>query len=193
MFDWTSHTSPIDVGGRNRTPSSSQTTASPAPATPVRKHTLFRSESGQAAVEFALCVPVLCLIVLALIDFGKATNYWLDANQLANVGARLAAVVGPDPAKQPAPSLTKWVQAQAETTELRNGTGSVTSPAKVCITFLTGPTGTSGQIGDPVRVTVEAPYKWIPFVGGGTFTIRANATMRLEQRADPALNGQCSS
>jgi hypothetical protein len=131
------------------------------------------------------------LIVLALIDFGKAANYWLDANQLANVGARLAAVAGTSP--QPSPTLTKWVQAQAETTELRNGTGSVTSPAKVCITFLTGPTGTTGQIGDPVRVTVTAPYKWIPFVGGATLNLSANATMRLEQRADPALNGQCSS
>lgn len=151
----------------------------------------FGGENGQAAVEFALCVPVLCLIVLALIDFAKAANYWLDANQLANIGARLAAVAGTTP--QPSPTLTKWVQQRAETTELRNGTGSVTSPAKVCITFMTGPTGTTGQIGDPVKVTVEAPYKWIPFIGGGTFTLRANATMRLESRPDPALNGQCSS
>jgi len=190
MFDRISHTPPIGVGGPNRTPSSAQTTAS-TPARPMQKRNSFGSENGQAAVEFALCVPVLCLIVLALIDFGKAVNYWQDANQLANVGARLAAVAGTT--AQPSPTLTQWVQQQAETTELRNGTGSVTSPAKVCITFLTGPTGTTGQIGDPVRVTVTAPYQWIPFVGGGTLNISANATMRLEQRPDPALNGQCSS
>jgi Flp pilus assembly protein TadG len=190
MFDRISHTPPIAVGGRMRTPPSPQATAS-APVKRMQRHQRLRNENGQAAVEFALCVPVLCLIVLALIDFGKAANYWLDANQLANVGARLAAVAGTT--NQPDPTLTKWVQAQAETTELRNGTGSVTSPAKVCITFLTGPTGTTGQIGDPVRVTVTAPYKWIPFVGGATLNLSANATMRLEQRADPALNGQCSS
>jgi hypothetical protein len=44
-----------------------------------------------------------------------------------------------------------------------------------------------------VRVTVTAPYKWIPFVGGATLNLSANATMRLESRPDPALNGQCSS
>jgi Flp pilus assembly protein TadG len=190
MFNRISHTPPIGVGGHSGTPSSAATAAS-TPAQRTQRRNRFGREDGQAAVEFALCVPVLCLIVLALIDFGKAANYWLDANQLANVGARLAAVAGTSP--QPSPTLTKWVQAQAETTELRNGTGSVTSPAKVCITFLTGPTGTTGQIGDPVRVTVTAPYKWIPFVGGATLNLSANATMRLEQRADPALNGQCSS
>jgi Flp pilus assembly protein TadG len=190
MFDRISHDPPIGVGGHDGTPSSVRTAAS-TPAMRAKKRNRFGREDGQAAVEFALCVPVLCLIVLALIDFGKAVNYWLDANQLANVGARLAAVAGTTP--QPSPTLTKWVQAQAETSELRNGTGSLTSPAKVCITFLTGPSGTTGQIGDPVQVTVTAPYKWIPFVGGATMDISADATMRLEQRADPALNGQCSS
>jgi Flp pilus assembly protein TadG len=194
MFNRISHAPPTRVGRRDGTPSSPQT-AAPAPAATqgARRRTRLGSERGQAAVELALCVPVLCLIVLALIDFGKAMNYWLDANHLANEGARLAAVVGTDPSRQPSPSLTKWIQQLAGSTELLNGTGSVTSPAKVCITFLTGSTGTTGQIGDPVKVTVTAPYKWIPFVGGGTFPIKADATMRLEQRADPALNGQCSS
>jgi Flp pilus assembly protein TadG len=181
---------PISSSARyGRTPSGSLESAASAPA--ARTRTRWRSERGQAAVEFALVVPVLCLIVLALIDFGKAVNYWLDANHLANEGARLAAVLGNS--AQPSPTLTQWVQQQAETTELRNGTGSVTSPAKICVTFLAGPTGTTGQIGDPVKVTVTAPYQWIPFVGGGTFTISADATMRLERQPPAGLNGQCSS
>jgi hypothetical protein len=139
-------------------------------------------------------VPIICLLVLALIDFGKALNYWLNANQLANLGVRAAAVIGADP--QPSPSLAGWVQSQAETSELRNGTGSITSPAKVCIKFLPNPdpnqSGSTGQVGDPVQVSVTAPYKWIPFVGGATFTITATSTMRLERQPDPALNGECS-
>ena len=175
--------------GREGTPSGSLEPATSPSA--GRKRLRLRSERGQAAVEFALVVPVLCLVVLALIDFGKAINYWLDANHLANEGARLAAVLGDS--AQPSPTLTQWVQQQAETSELRDGTGSVTSPAKICVTFLPGPTGTTGQIGDPVKVTVSAPYKWIPFVGAGTFTISANATMRLERQPPAGLNGQCSS
>jgi Flp pilus assembly protein TadG len=138
-----------------------------------------RDETGQAAVEFGLVVPFVCLLVWALLQFGLALNYYIDVTHLANEGARLAAVVGNQ--AQPGGDLKSWIQQQAETTELRNGTGSVTTPAQVCVTFLTGPTGTKGQIGDPVQVTVSAPYKWIPFIGGGTLTIKSSSTMRLEQ------------
>jgi Flp pilus assembly protein TadG len=134
-----------------------------------------RSERGQAAVEFALVVPVICLLVLALIDFGKALNYWLDTSHLANEGARMAAVLGNSP--EPGGNWKQWIQQHAETTELRNGTGSVTSPAQVCVSFPNG----APKIGDPVTVTVSAPYKWIPFVGGATVNLRAEATMRLER------------
>jgi len=134
-----------------------------------------RSERGQAAVEFALVVPVMCLLVLALIDFGKALNYWLDTSHLANEGARMAAVIGNSP--QPGGDFKAWIQQQAETKELRNGTGSVTSAARVCVSF---PNGTP-KIGDPVKVTVSANYKWLPFVGGATVTVKGESTMRLER------------
>src|SRR5215510_4490012 len=71
-----------------------------------------RAQSGQAAVEFALVVPLLCLIILALVDFGKGVNYWLDANHLAHEGARMAAVLGDQP--QPGGDLKEWIQQQAE-------------------------------------------------------------------------------
>jgi Flp pilus assembly protein TadG len=138
-----------------------------------------RGESGQAAVEFGLVVPFVCLLVWALVEFGLALNYYVDVTHLANEGARLAAVVGNSP--QPGGDLKSWIQSQAETTELRNGTGSVTSPAEVCVTFLTGSSGTKGQIGDPVQVTVSAPYQWIPFIGGGTLNIKGSSVMRLER------------
>ena len=51
-----------------------------------------RGESGQSAVEFALVVPILCVIVLAMVDFGKAMNYWLDLNHVASETVRKAAV-----------------------------------------------------------------------------------------------------
>jgi TadE-like protein len=178
---------PVVTGGNGWAPSDPE-----APTTaPARERLGSSGERGQAAVEFALVVPVICLLVLALIDFAKVLNYWLDANRLANQGVRQAAVIGTSP--QPSPSLAGWIQQQAETTELRDGSGSVTSPAQVCITFLTNPvTGTSGRVGDPVKVTVTAPYKWIPFVGGATLDITAESTMRLERLPDPSLNGQCS-
>ena len=50
----------------------------------------------------------------------------------------------------------------------------------------------AGRVGDPIKVKVTANYKWMPFVGGATFPIKAESTMRLERPANPALNGQCS-
>ena len=159
-----------------------------APTPPRRSLARFACERGQAAVEFALVAIPMCLMVLALIDFAKGLDYWLDINHLANLGARQAAVVGNS--SQPSGNLACWVQGQAQSTELRDGgTSSVSSKMGVTINFLTGPTGTSGQIGDPVQVTVSAPYSMIPFAGGVSMTLRARATMRLERLPDPALNG----
>ena len=77
---------------------------------------------------------------------------------------------------EPGGNLKQWIQQQAETNELRNGTGSVTSPARVCISFPDG-----RGVGKPVTVTVTADYEWIPFVGAGTLHISGSSTMRLEQ------------
>ena len=164
--------SPIDSCGHGWTPSRSPS----AGTTASTKARTLRSERGQAAVEFALVVPVLCLVVLALVDFGKALNYWLDTSHLAAEGARLAAVLGNSP--EPGGDWKNWIQQQAESKELRDGTGSVTSAAVVSVCL---PNGTPAKIGDPVRVTVTADYKWIPFVGGATISLRSNSTMRLER------------
>jgi Flp pilus assembly protein TadG len=92
-----------------------------------------RGESGQSAVEFALVVPFLCLLVLALVEFGKGVNYWLDANHLSGEGARLASVLGNH--AEPGGNMKRWIQQQAETNELRDGTGPVTAEARVCVDF----------------------------------------------------------
>ena len=49
-------------------------------------------EEGQATVEFAIVIPLLLLLIVGIIEFGKAFNYWIDLNHLANEGARWAAV-----------------------------------------------------------------------------------------------------
>jgi Flp pilus assembly protein TadG len=141
-----------------------------------------RDESGVALVEFALVLPLLLLLLFGMLDFGKAFNYWIDETHLANETARWA-VVNNNPGSG---SLQAWALSQADTAELQNGgTSSVPTQAQVCITFPTNSqTGTSGLVGDPVRVTVSVGYNWLPFVGnriGSTsVTVVGDATMRLE-------------
>jgi len=53
-------------------------------------------DRGAAAVEFALLLPVLLLIVFGLIDFGRALNAQITLTQAAREGARLDALGQPN-------------------------------------------------------------------------------------------------
>ena len=54
--------------------------------------------------------------------------------------------------------------------------------------LLSGRRGSSndGTVGSPVRVNMDAPFKFVPILGIGTITLRGRATMRLEQTTDPS-------
>jgi hypothetical protein len=58
------------------------------------------ADRGAVAVEFALVLPVLLLIVFAIIDFGRALNAQIDLTGAAREGVRLAALGYPDAAIQ---------------------------------------------------------------------------------------------
>ncbi len=143
-----------------------------------------RREDGQALVELALVLPVLLLAVFGILDFGRAMNYDEQATHLANQVARYAAV-GELPAGASASgTLGAWLRAQAgqggpvDSGELANGSGSVTVPLKVCVSY---PNGTS-NVSDPVTVSMSFTYSWVPVLDLGvtSTTITRSATMRIE-------------
>lgn len=143
-----------------------------------------RGESGQGVVEFAMVVPLLCVLVLVFVDFAKSMNYWLDLNHVAAEGARKAAVNQYPTAGE----YQTYVRDRLETTELRSGgTDSVPSGAEIAICLPEG-----SDVGDPVTVQVTVDYDWIPFISSGTFGIKGTATMRLEQPADYSGVGTCT-
>jgi Flp pilus assembly protein TadG len=51
-----------------------------------------RGESGQALVEFALVLPLLALIILAIVQFGIAYNHYITLTDATRAGARKATV-----------------------------------------------------------------------------------------------------
>jgi Flp pilus assembly protein TadG len=156
------------------------------------------SERGQGLVEFALVLPLLLIVILGIVDFGKAYGYKNDETHLANAAARYAAVNG-FPIDKPAPNqnaIAESVKATAPN-ELKNGTGSITPAGTgVTITFAfsnpTPPASVNHCIGDPVTVTVQAHYNWLHFLSFSgalpTFgaDIKSSATMRLEKKYDDA-------
>jgi Flp pilus assembly protein TadG len=145
-----------------------------------------RDDSGQSLIEFALALPILCFLILALFDFGTGIFYWLDATHVANEGARLAAVAGPS--QTSCSALATFIQ-QETSGQLKGGNASasgVQSASKVAISFPQG-----AQIGNPVTVTVTASFKYVPagYIPG-SMPISASATMRLEQT--PGFTSGCS-
>ena len=155
---------------------------SPEGAQSSRRRGRLRSEGGQAAVEFALVVPLLCLIIIAMLHFGKVMNYWLDLNHVASEGARKAAV---NTFASDADYVT-YVRGRLETGELRTG-GTTSIPAASTINICL-PEGS--DVGDPVTVQVAVGYS-LPFIGTSV-ELRGTASMRLEQPADYAGGGACT-
>src|ERR671937_979226 len=171
-------------------------------------------ERGTALVELSLVLPLLMLLLLGMLDFGKAFNAWIDEQHLANEGARLAAVnYGVASCTNPNPDicLAQYIQQNADTPELKTGRGKECStsgcfapaqnPAKVCISYPSNTANTpatSGQLGDPVQVTVSVDYQWLNYLTakvplpGGKTTISGTASMRLEQPAPTAAIGTTS-
>jgi Flp pilus assembly protein TadG len=153
-------------------------------------------ESGVALVEFALVLPLVLILLLGIIDVGKAVNYWNDETHLANEAARYVAVnKSPDPNWAANPTTANYkvntaVKNQADTGELRSGgTQSISSPgANICIYF---PAGTH-NVNDPVKVVVTAQYNWLAYLVGRALpahsTLTATSTMRIEQAPTDPTN-----
>ena len=129
-----------------------------------------------------MVVPLLCLIIVAILHFGKVMNYWLDLNHVASEGARKAAVNTFTSDGE----YETFLRNRLETAELRTGgTSSIPAPSTINVCLPEG-----GDVGDPVMVQVAAAYS-MPLIGK-TITLRGRATMRLEQPADFAGAGTCA-
>lgn len=154
---------------------------------PLRRR--LRGESGVAIVEFALVMPLLCFIVVLVLDFGRAFNYWIDTTHLASEGARLAAVDHVPSETVPGCTFTTvqtYIRCKADTVELRDGTSRwVTAPLDVCVTN----PGTTSKVGDPVEVSVSTTYHFLPILNAGTINLEGTATMRREVLANHVSSG----
>ena len=132
-------------------------------------------ESGQAMVEFALILIPLLILVVGIIQFGIALNYWLDMNRLSNQGARWAVVDGYPGCNDSVStgcgtSLQQYISCQRLPNALK--------PA-VDISFPDGPS----TFGNSVQVKVTSPYTFRAIMKLGTINLAARTTMRIERNA----------
>jgi hypothetical protein len=169
-----------------------------------------RNERGQAVVEFALILPVFLLLVMGIIQFGIGLNYWLDLQRVANQGARWGAVNNwpPDcPAGtvnvtnggtgcNATPACSARAQPTHATLQNTLSCSLLTKGEKNTTVLVCYPPGSTGKVGDPVRVQLSRPFNviGIPFLPGGlrSIQIHGSATMRLEQSQAAADGGLLS-
>ena len=122
-----------------------------------------RSESGATAVEFALILPLLILLVFGIVSFGFAFNRMQGLHAAAREGARLGSV----------PGVTVG-QVQSRVTDALDG---------VSVTLNGAPAvdACDGSIGDTVVVTVSADTDLeIPLWGSQTITMTGRGEFRCE-------------
>lgn len=143
-----------------------------------------RRQSGVAAVEFALVLPVLVLLLTLPLFFGRCFWHYTVLQKAAHDAARFMATVPIADIKNPtramdAAALAKFI-ATEETAELRPG-GMY--PVSIDIFCDAG----SCNFGQPVKVralvrirmfdTVFGQYTW-PFIGDDGLVLEADVSMR---------------
>ncbi|MFL5338316.1 MAG: TadE family protein [Geminicoccaceae bacterium] len=139
------------------------------------------SESGQAAIEYALVLPVVLIMLLAIMDFGIVYNFWNNETEAAGATARFAAV-GRNPG--PGTTLQASMRDQLASNALRNGgTDRVPNRADICVSFPDG-----RGVGKKVVVTVSTDYHWIPFVPwlGDRVPVHISGRATMRQETTPS-------
>jgi len=133
-----------------------------------------KNERGQALVEFALLLPFLMLLVIGVVEMGRAWNVKQVITDAAREGARVAVVANP------AIISTAQVDSVVKAYTARAGVDS----AQVTITY---PLGFKTGTGNITAVEVSVPFRFIALhrlatlvTSSGLMTLRSTARMRNE-------------
>lgn len=125
------------------------------------------SDRGAAAVEFALVLPVLLLMLFGIIDFGRLYNAQITLTQASREGARLAALG--------TSSANVAIRTKAAATGL--------DPIKVTVTVTTACAAAStgdGKVRSTYPFTFLTPISSIVGLLGAPVTVQATGVMPCE-------------
>ncbi len=121
-----------------------------------------KNEKGASAVEFALILPILVLLIFGIVEFGIAFNNYITITHAAREGARLAAVDFNNP------DLKAIIVERAYPVAVTEDDVVITTPL-----------GT--KIGDPVEVEITYDFTvTIPLAGSWDIPLKNKAIMRIE-------------
>lgn len=122
-----------------------------------------RGERGAAAVEFALVVPLLLLLVLGIAEFGRAYNTSATLASAARTGARTMAL------ENSAGAARTATQAAA--------TGLSLSTSQIAVTPSSCPASSTGST-TLVTVSITYPMTFVTGLFGSSVTLHGTGVMR---------------
>lgn len=129
------------------------------------KHRLLAHTEGASAVEFAIILPVLALLICGLIDFGNLYYQMHTVNEAARAGARYGSV---DSTLANIPTdVTQYIQNNYSN--------------KLQVTILPSPLVSQGKITVTVSNSVKIFTPLISaFFSSNPYTIKGSCVMELE-------------
>lgn len=122
-----------------------------------------KGERGAAAVEFALVVPLLLLLVVGIAEFGRAYNISTTLASAARTGARTMALENSASA--------------ARTATQGAATGLTLSASQITITPSSCPSPSTGTT-TLVTVSVTYPMTFVTKLLGPSITLKGTGVMR---------------
>jgi Flp pilus assembly protein TadG len=135
-------------------------------------------------VELALILPVLLLIVLVAVDFGRVFYSWITVTNASRVAASYAS--GEANATYPNAKYTALVQAETPDDAICPVVANTYDPD-----YIDGPdAGTfAGDVGDSVRVSVSCTFRMLtPIIGSilsNSITVGSESTFPVRSGATP--------
>jgi Flp pilus assembly protein TadG len=115
-----------------------------------------RRDRGAVIVEFALVLPLLLILLIGIVEFGRAYNTQIALQGAAREGARALAL------------------GESASTAVANASGGISMTVSA-----TTPCPAGNPASSYASVTTSTPFTFgIPFVNLGTRTLNATASMR---------------
>lgn len=127
---------------------------------------------GQAMVEFAIVLPLLLILLIAVFEFGRAWNVYHAVTDAARLGARSAVVADPVTTQDSVYAIIRRALSRAAI-DTNNATISMTG-------WRTGS-------GTPASINIQVPYQFVflkPFMhwsnNEASITLQSTFVMRNE-------------
>ena len=137
---------------------------------------------GQSLVEFALILPILLLLALIAVDFGRVYLGWINLQNMARIAANYASIHA-DADWNDATFLATYRNQIANDASATNCPLAPGQPAKPTFTDVDGVDGSTG-IGDRVTVNLTCRFKVvtpiISFVIGSTVNVSASSVFPVK-------------